>query len=157
ALPISGSLTLVLLGTGLFLCGLYMFISVAYATRSSLRTLARALPRVSEGDLSLHFLPGWGDRSESQTLWTALNKMNKDFPAIVRQVRASAQTIAGGSREIATGYTDLSKRTEEQASTLEETAASMEELAATVKQNADSCQRANAAVEEVGGRAEEAA
>jgi methyl-accepting chemotaxis protein len=154
---VSLSSILALAGSGMFLCGIYMYVAIAVVNRRALISLAILLDRVGAGDLSLHFLPGWGQRSEGQTVWTALNQMNKDFPNIIRQVRSSAESIANGSREIALGYTDLSKRTEEQASTLEETAASMEQLSATVKQNADNCGEANVAVEEVGGRAEEAA
>jgi methyl-accepting chemotaxis protein len=149
--------TLLIVGSALFLLGVYAHAMLAVAYKRSLGRLAQLLDRVSNGDLSLHFLPGWGDVSEGQRVWTALNKMNKEFPEIVRQVRASADVIASGSREVAAGYADLSQRTEEQASTLEETAASMEELSATVLQNANNCRDANGAVEEVGGRAEEAA
>ncbi|MFL6623654.1 MAG: methyl-accepting chemotaxis protein [Sulfurifustis sp.] len=148
--------TLVLAGCALFLCGLYMSWSGGLGHQRSLSALARLLDRFASGDLSLHFLPGWGTASEGQRVWNALNKMNKEFPAIVRQVRASAEMIARGSGEIAGGYADLSKRTDEQASTLVETAASMEQLSATVTQNAANCREANAAVEKVGTAAEEA-
>ncbi len=147
---------LVLVGCGMFLCGFYMYGSGAIVFRRSLSAMAQYLDRVGNGDLALHFLPGWGDVSEGQQVWTALNKMNKEFPVIVRQVRTSAEMIANGSREIATGYTDLSERTDEQAATLVETAASMQQLSATVMQNAENCRNANVAVEKVGGRAEEA-
>lgn len=142
---------------GVFVFTLYWYSVLALVYQRAQVMMARALDRLGAGDLSLHFLPGWGTKSGGQMIWTTLNKMNREFPNIVRQVRLSAQSIANGSREIATGYADLSQRTEEQASTLEETAASMEELTATVKQNADNCREANVAVEEVGGRAEEAA
>ncbi len=148
--------TLILIGSGMFLCGLCLFLSGGIVFKRSLYWMARYLDRVGNGDLALHFLPGWGDVSEGQQVWTALNKMNKEFPVIVRQVRTSAEMIANGSREIATGYTDLSRRTDEQAATLVETAASMEELSATVMQNAENCRNANVAVEQVGGRADEA-
>ncbi len=148
---------LLLAGSGAFLLGIYMYIAIAVIYKRALSSLVRLFNRVGAGDLTLHFLPGWGDVSGGQTVWTALNKMNKEFPNIIRQVRTSAETIANGSREIALGYADLSKRTEEQASTLEETAASMEELSATVRQNSDHCREASVAVEAVGGRAEEAA
>src|SRR5204862_1325376 len=147
---------LFVVGSTMFLAGLCMFAALGVVNKHALSSLARLLDRVGGGDFSLHFLPGWGDISEGQTVWTALNKMNKEFPKIVRQVRTSAQNIADGSREIALGYADLSKRTEEQATTLEETAASMEQVSATVKQNADHCRDADVAVRAVGGQAEDA-
>lgn len=146
--------TLALAGSATFLFGLYLSCAGGVGHQRSLSSLARLLDRLAKGDLSLHFLPGWGKASEGQRVWNALNKMNKEFPAIVRQVRASAEMIANGSREIAGGYADLSKRTDEQAATLVETAASMEELAATVTQNAENCRNANGAVEKVGVGAE---
>jgi methyl-accepting chemotaxis protein len=90
-------------------------------------------------------------------VWSAINRTSREFPAIVRQVRASAETIENGSREIAAGYADLAKRTETQAQTVVETAAGMEELSATVAQNAENCRAADAAVAQVGAGAEDAA
>lgn len=149
--------TLTFVGAVVFSVGLYFYAALTILARFYFEAFERGLTRFGSGDLSLQFLPGWGNASEGQAMWTALNQMNKDFPNIVRQVRASAQNIANGSREIAQGYTDLSQRTEEQASTLEETAASLEELTATVKQNADNCREANVKVEQVGQQAENAA
>src|SRR5436190_19505969 len=111
-------LTLVLVGGGLFACGVYLYCAGALVFKQSLSTMATYLDRVGNGDLALHFLPGWGKVSEGQQVWTALNKMNKEFPEIVRQVRTTAEMIASGSREVAIGYTDLSQRTDEQAATL---------------------------------------
>ena len=158
--PVEGSALfrpLIIVSCGLFVLGLAMYVVLALVSKHSLVAMARRLEVMAKGDLSLRFLPGWGEASEGQRVWTALNKMNIEFPDIVRQVRVSSETVANGSREIAAGYEDLSRRTEEQASTLEETAASMEELSATVKQNAENCRNANVTVEEVGGQAEETA
>lgn len=148
--------TLAIAGCAIFIFGLYSYVIFGVAYKRSLSALARLLGNVSLGDLSLHFMPGWGTKSEGQNVWTELNKMNKAFPNIVRQVRASAHAIAQGSGDIASGYADLADRTEEQAATLRKTATSMEELAATVRQNADNCREANQAMHEIGGRADEA-
>jgi methyl-accepting chemotaxis protein len=145
------------IGSGLFLLGLYLLVALAIVNKYSIQAIYRRLSRVAAGDLSLQFSPGWGNRSQGQTMWNAFTRMNLEFPDIVRQIRAGGEHIVAGSREIALGYTDLSSRTEEQASTLEEIAASMEELSATMKQNADNCREARTAVEETGGRAEESA
>ncbi len=143
-------------GSALFLLGLYGHLARAIIYQHAQPSLIRLLSRVAEGDLSLLFLPGWG-QSEGQALWTELNRMNKEFPNIVRQVRTSAQAIAAGSREVAHGYADLSRRTDDQAQTLQDTAASVEEISITVKQNAENCYDADRVVGEVGKRAEEAA
>jgi methyl-accepting chemotaxis protein len=148
---------LAVVGSGVFLFGLYLIVALAIVNKRSLDAIHQRLSRVASGDLSLHFSPGWGSRSQGQTMWNAFTQMNLEFPEIVRHVRAGGEHIVAGSREIALGYTNLASRTEEQASTLEEIAASMEELSATMRQNADNCREARAAVEETGGRAEESA
>jgi len=148
---------LAIVGSGMFLLGLYLIVAFALVSKHSLDAILQRLHRVAAGDLSLQFSPGWGNRSQGQTMWNAFTKMNLEFPDIVRKIRAGGEHIVDGSREIAQGYVNLASRTEEQASTLEEIAASMEELSATMKQNADNCREARAAVEETGGRAEESA
>ena len=150
------STTLVVVGSALFLVGIYGQLSRLIIYRYAQPSLIRLLSRFAEGDLSLQFLPGWG-KSEGQSLWTELNRMNKEFPNLVRQIRASAQTVASGSREIAHGYVDLSRRTDEQSNTLRDVATSVEEISATAKHNADSCRKAEGVICEVGERAEEAA
>jgi methyl-accepting chemotaxis protein len=146
-----------LIGSSLFLLGLYLIVALVIVNKHSMDAIHRRLSRVADGDLSLHFSPGWGERSQGQTMWNAFTRMNLEFPDIVRQIRAGGENIVAGTREIALGYTSLASRTEEQAATLEEITASMEELAATMKQNADDCREARAVVEETGGRAEESA
>jgi methyl-accepting chemotaxis protein len=86
---------------------------------------------------------GLSDGHDAARLWTSIMKMNRSLADIVRQVRSSAEAIAGGSRTIAEGNSQLSDRTQEQAASLEETASGVEQLAATARQNAESCARAN--------------
>jgi methyl-accepting chemotaxis protein len=99
--------------------------------------MARA---VALGDLSVRLPVAAGDGT---SIVSALAQMGDSLSDIVRQVRASSDSIAVGSGEIAQGNNDLSARTEQQAAALEETAASMEELSSTVKQNADNAKQAN--------------
>jgi methyl-accepting chemotaxis protein len=148
--------TLVVVGSGLFMFGLYCQLARVIIYRHAQPTLIRLLSQIAEGDLSVQFLPGWGE-SEGQSIWTALNRMSKEFPSTVRQVRTSAQAITDGAREIALGYTDLSQRTDHQAKTLQDTAASVEEISVTVGNNAANCREADVVVAEVGQCAEEAA
>ncbi|WP_423759617.1 methyl-accepting chemotaxis protein [Burkholderia sp. NLJ2] len=75
-------------------------------------------------------------------LLVALRQMDTQLANIVRDIKASSESISVASSEIAAGNMDLSSRTEEQAASLEETAASMEELTATVKQNSDNARQA---------------
>jgi len=148
--------TLFYVGVFVVSVGMYMQVARAIIYQCAQPILIELLDRVADGNLSLHFLPGWG-KSEGQSLWTELNRMNKEFPNIVRTIRASAQAVATGSRDIASGYSDLSRRTDNQSRTLQETAASVEQIAATVSENAEHCREANSIVTNVGDRADEAA
>jgi aerotaxis receptor len=73
----------------------------------------------------------------------ALQQMNSNLIATIRDVRVNVETMAVATRQIAAGNADLSGRTEAQAASLEETASSVEEFSSTVKQNADNSAQAN--------------
>lgn len=148
---------LALIGTAMSVLGTYIYIALCLFSAQASKRVMSQLVRFGSGDLSLHFLPGWGDRSQTQTLWTTLHNMNCDFPNRIRGIRSVAEGITAGAHEVASGYTDLSSRTGEQGSILQETAASMDALAQTVQQNAEHCQQVNRTVEDVGTRAEGAA
>jgi hypothetical protein len=56
-----------LVGSGLFLFGLYLLGALGIVHKWALEAFQVRLSRVAAGDLSLQFLPGWGDRSQDQT------------------------------------------------------------------------------------------
>jgi len=96
------------------------------------RPLARAVQlaeKVAGGDLSTR-VPAPG-RDEVSLLLQALNRMVDNLSHRVTDVRASADEIAGASRQIASGNFDLSHRTVEQSSSLQHTAAAMEQVRKT--------------------------
>ena len=95
---------------------------------------------IAAGDLTTSIEVAGEDDS---SIVRAIKTMNDKLLRLVREVRASSNTITVAVKEIAVGNSDLSQRTEEQASSLEETASSMEELISTVKQNADNSKQAN--------------
>ena len=97
---------------------------------------------IAAGDLSCSF--DTRSSAEMGQLQRALQQMNSNLIATIRDVRANVETMAGTTRSIAAGNRELSGRTEAQAASLEETASSVEQFAATVKQNADSSAQANA-------------
>ena len=125
--------------------GLYLSAANAIWTRIGMARLSRAAERIASGDLSFRMSRNVGesDGTDAGRLWGSMAQLSVNLGGIVTQVRASAETIAHGSREIASGFTDLSDRTERQASTLEETASGMEQMAATVARNAGNCRRAS--------------
>jgi methyl-accepting chemotaxis protein len=101
---------------------------------------AQVAGAIAGGDLSTPVRVADGD---SGSLLAGMEKMRASLANLVREVRASTDTIATSAGEISHGNLDLSSRTEQQASSLEETASSMEELTGTVRQNADNARQAN--------------
>ena len=110
-----------------------------------LRPMARALQgarAIAAGDLSGSFATHATD--EVGQLLRALDQMNSNLIATIRDVRTNVETMAVATRQIAAGNADLSGRTEAQAASLEQTAASVDQFSATVKQNADNSAQASA-------------
>jgi len=111
---------------------------------SVLKPLGRALEgarAIAAGDLSGTFESHSSD--EVGQLLLALEQMNSNLIATIRDVRVNVETMAVATRQIAAGNVDLSGRTEAQAASLEETASSIDQFSSTVKQNADNSVQAN--------------
>src|SRR5471032_2572992 len=125
--------------------GLLINVFLWYTLRSGvLRPMERALlgaRAIAAGDLSGRFDTQATD--EVGQLLRALDQMNSNLIANIRDVRNNVETMAVATRQIAAGNADLSGRTEAQAASLEQTAASVEQFSATVKQNADNSAQAN--------------
>jgi aerotaxis receptor len=125
--------------------GLLINVFLWYTLRvGMLQPLARALDgarAIAAGDLSGSFDTRSTD--EVGQLLRALQQMNSNLVATIRDVRVNVETMAVATRQIATGNADLSGRTEAQAASLEETAASVDEFSSTVKANADNSRQAS--------------
>ena len=125
--------------------GLLINVFLWYTLRVSvLQPLDRALQgarAIAAGDLSGTFETEATD--EVGQLLRALEQMNNNLIATIRDVRVNVETMAVATRQIAAGNADLSGRTEAQAASLEETASSVEQFSSTVKQNADNSEQAN--------------
>jgi len=137
-----------MMGYGIFaatFAGLLINVFLWYALRVSvLQPLERSLQSaraIAAGDLSGSFDTRAAD--EMGQLQRALQQMNVNLIATIRDVRTNVEAMAVATRQIAAGNLDLSGRTEAQAASLEETASSVEEFAATVKQNADNSVQAD--------------
>ncbi len=91
---------------------------------------------IAAGDLAGSF--DTRSHAEMGQLQRALQQMNSNLIATIRDVRVNVETMATTTQSIAAGNLDLSARTEAQAASLEQTASSLEQFAATVRQNADS-------------------
>ncbi|MRV70934.1 PAS domain S-box protein [Duganella sp. FT92W] len=125
--------------------GLLVNVFLWYTLRTSvLQPLGRALEgarSIAAGDLSATFDTHATD--EVGQLLRALQQMNSNLIATIRDVRVNVETMAVATRQIAAGNADLSGRTESQAASLEETASSIDEFSSTVKQNAENSAQAN--------------
>jgi methyl-accepting chemotaxis protein len=133
---------------------LFVIIMVSRLIARPVQRAARLLDEIADGQGDLTRRMAVESKDEIGQLASAFNRFVSSLAELVRQVRASGESIATGSSEIADGNLDLSQRTEEQASNLQQTAASMEELTVTVKHNADN---AAAAAALVSGAADSAA
>jgi aerotaxis receptor len=125
--------------------GLGINVALWYMLRSGLLApLAKAIrgaQAIAAGNLASDFATG--RRDEIGQLLRALQQMDANLVAAIRDVRANVDTMAAATRDIAEGNRDLAVRTEAQAASLQETASSMEQFSSTVKQNADSAAQAN--------------
>ncbi|UGQ46439.1 methyl-accepting chemotaxis protein [Massilia endophytica] len=126
--------------------GLLINVFLWWTLRSGvLQPLGRALEgarRIAAGDLSGSFDTDSTD--EVGQLLRALQQMNSNLIATIRDVRVNVETMAVATRQIAAGNSDLAGRTESQAASLERTAASIDQFSSTVKANADNSIQANA-------------
>jgi methyl-accepting chemotaxis protein len=134
----------VITGGGILFCiALSVGITIYFIRTVSapLSKLAKALQRVSEGDLTVSLFTE--RRDEVGQAIGALNMLVDEFHESMLQVSQAAESVASGSQELSSASEQLSSSAQEQASSLEETAASMEEMTSTVKQNADNALRAD--------------
>jgi aerotaxis receptor len=110
-----------------------------YTLRSGmLQPLGRALEGarlIAAGDLTGSFDTDSTD--EVGQLLRALQQMNNNLIATIRDVRFNIDAMAVATKQIAAGNADLASRTESQAASLEKTASSIEEFSSTVKANAE--------------------
>jgi len=116
-----------------------------YTLRSGmLQPLGRALDGarlIAAGDLTGSFETDSTD--EVGQLLRALQQMNNNLIATIRDVRFNIDAMAVATKQIAAGNADLAGRTESQAASLEKTASSIEEFSSTVKANAENSMEAN--------------
>jgi len=129
--------------------GLVALLVIVVVSRAIARPVRRAADLLAEiadgrGDLTRRMTVESND--EIGQLASAFNRFVTSLSELVRQLRASSESIATGSSQIAVGNLDLSQRTEEQASNLQQTAASMEQLTETVRRNADNAVSASGIV-----------
>ncbi|AYG63629.1 methyl-accepting chemotaxis protein [Rhizobium jaguaris] len=119
----------------------------------NVETLARALGKLADGDLTLQ-LPAPFIPSLDQVR-ADLNEAVAKLRLAIQAVGANAEAISAGSKQISSAAGDLSKRTEQQAASIEETAAALEEITTTVANSSRRADHAGKLVADARGNAEQ--
>jgi methyl-accepting chemotaxis protein len=102
-----------------------------------LETASNVAALIAAGDLTIPVPVKQGDRT---SLMHELGGMRRQLAAIVAQVRARTDTIAGAASRIAVGSQELSRRAMQQSSSLEQAVKSVASLTQSVHANTDSAQ-----------------
>ena len=121
-----------------------LIVWVSGAIAAPVRRAAALLGEIASGDGDLSRRMQVDTEDEIGQLAEAFNRFVDVLQQMVRQVRASSESIATATAEVATGNLDLSNRTEQASSSLQETAAAMSQLTEQVQHNAASTREANA-------------
>jgi methyl-accepting chemotaxis protein len=108
-----------------------------------------AAESIAEGDLEIQVR----QRSEKDALMRALGAMLARLRAVVSDVRASADSVAGGAQQMSTSSEVLRRGASEQAASVQAVSSSMEEMGANVKQSADNAAQTEKIALEVSGDA----
>lgn len=103
-------------------------------TKTVIHDVARALQRMSEGDLTNKIETSYSGTFSDLT--TNINLTMDKLVTVISHINDAANQVSSGAREIEAGIIDLSGRTEQQAASLEETASSMNEMLSSVSSNA---------------------
>ncbi len=116
-------------------------------------TLAQALRRLSEGDLTVEIVDAFAGGHDS--LRVDFNVATRALRDLVQDIRRMAENIDGETGGIADAAEELSRRTESTAATLEESAAALSELTSLVKSTAARSREARHAVENATEKADQ--
>jgi methyl-accepting chemotaxis protein len=150
-------------GTILGVIGLAVLLAAAVAlitTRGVTEPMARAVEhaqRIAAGNLRERILVTRSD--ETGQLQRAMSEMTERLSHVLREVRAGAGTLSGGSEQVSSASRALSQGTRQQAGSMEEAVAHLEKMDSLIRGNAAlSLQMEQAALQaarevEEGGRA----
>jgi methyl-accepting chemotaxis protein len=160
ALPQLISQTLPVVAMGALGIGAYLFLAFALFQNFSANWAQGCARRLAAGDLTWEVRVFGTEATtghlESYGMTRALFDTKQHFTKVVREVRASAGAIESSAHDIAQGYDHLAQQAQTSVAAFERASAKIEELQATAVQNADHCQTAKRAAEDVRERAEQA-
>ena len=103
----------------------------ADALQFAIESLATALNRLSEGDLSANLSRPF--RDDLERLRGDFNRVVERLRNTISEVSTNASSIGANANQMRSAADDLAKRTEKQAASLEETSAALEEITSTVR------------------------
>ncbi len=103
----------------------------AEALQFAVDSLAQALNRLSDGDLSANLSRPF--RDDLERLRSDFNRVVERLRDTMSEVATSASSISANANQMRSAADDLAKRTEQQAASLEETSAALEEITSTVR------------------------
>jgi len=103
----------------------------AEALQFAVDSLAQALNRLSDGDLSANLSRPF--RDDLERLRGDFNRVVDRLRDTMSEVATSASSIGANANQMRSAADDLAKRTEQQAASLEETSAALEEITSTVR------------------------
>jgi methyl-accepting chemotaxis protein len=133
------SILFVAVFAGLWLLGRWARRSVFRLTGGEPAHAAEVARAVAQGDLTQRPALRAGDQT---SVMAAIAHMTDRLSAVVRDVRASSDSIATGAGQIAAGNQDLASRTDQQAHSVQSTAAAMTQMTQAVSHNADAARQA---------------
>jgi methyl-accepting chemotaxis protein len=131
------------LGGGLLAIGLaaWLIISLSRSTGDAVAAAQAAAEALARGDLAHRV--DCDARDEVGCMANALGQAMQSLAGMVREIKATGESVSTASAQIATANSDLSARTEQTAANLQQAASAMEQLHATVRNNADAAQQAS--------------
>ncbi|USI74845.1 methyl-accepting chemotaxis protein [Sphingomonas morindae] len=118
----------------------------------AMRAIAQGLHRLADADLTVRLT---GLPKAFATIESDFNLTMDKLQDVLGRVRGSIEAIRAGSSEINAAAADLATRSEHQAESLQTTARAMNSVTDTVRSGAASATRANAAMNEARGEAQQ--
>ncbi|MCR9151357.1 MAG: methyl-accepting chemotaxis protein [Rhodobacteraceae bacterium] len=124
---------------------------IGEAANEGLGAVRTALDHLRDGDLTYRMPDHF--RGVFAEIGQAMNATVDSLTRTLTDISVSSASVDTSSREIAAASADIARRSEKNAAMLEQTASALEEMSATVQSAADSARTAQAAAEEITGRA----
>jgi len=117
--------------------------TVAAALLKRLSAVRDAMQEIGSGAGDLTQRLSVKGRDEVAEIARSFNAFTDKLLVVMKQIRATSESVRLAANEIAAGNTDLSARTESSAASLQQTAASIEEITAAASQSASSAKQAS--------------